>query len=294
VWAKQLLKNAVYRSIGETAALLGSRPDDADRTLRVLMYHKVNDRSGEPATVPTGRFAEQMDQLGRLGYAVVDLDAVLAHYLDGQSLPPRAVLITFDDGYRDNLENALPVLQRHGYPAVVFAPVGFVGASNPLPHDERAARDGVVHPTVDWDELRALEAGGVRVESHGISHVPLSRLTDEEARREILDSKERLEQALGRRVRAFAFVKGGQAHFAPRHVEMLRDAGYDLGFTTISGANGRGSDRFRLRRYAVEPFAERTFELVLSGACDAIRFKDTVAGARAKRVLNAALGTGSK
>lgn len=291
--AKRLLKNAVYRSLGEAATRLGGG-DDGEGVLRVLMYHKVNDRPGNTVAVPTRAFAEQMAQLRELRYEVVALDAVLEHYLDARPLPPRSVLLTFDDGYRDNLENALPVLQGHGYPAVLFAPVGFVGARVPLPHDEAAARSGLLDPILDWGELRELDAAGVRVESHGISHVPLARLSHAEARRELSVSKHRLEEGLGRPVRAFAFAKGSLADFRPVHVGLVRAAGYDLAFTTVSGPNRSGADRFRLRRYNVEPYSARTFELVLGGACDAIALKDTVVGTRARRAFNAALGTASK
>src|ERR671923_1640048 len=106
---KQTLKNSVYRTIGETAATVGVN-GNGDRSLRVLMYHKVNDVPGNPLTMPVSLFDEQMDQLRQLGYTVVDLDAVLAHYVSGEPLPPQAVLITFDDGYHGNLENAARVL----------------------------------------------------------------------------------------------------------------------------------------------------------------------------------------
>jgi peptidoglycan/xylan/chitin deacetylase (PgdA/CDA1 family) len=292
--AKQLLKNAVYRTIGETAVALGAVDGDERRTLRVLMYHKVNDQPENPVTVPTAQFAEQMAQLAELGYIVVPLDAVLDHYVEGKPLPARAVLITFDDGYRDNLENALPTLERHGYPAVIFAPIGYVGEQFPLPHDERLAARRIVNPTLDWGELRELEQAGVRVESHGISHRPLAELEVDEAAREIAISKLRLEERLGRPVRAFAYVKGSEAHYRPVHLSLLRQAGYDLGFTSVSGANGPATDRFRLKRYNVEPYPPRTFQLVLEGACDLISVKDTVAGTHARRALNAALGTSSK
>lgn len=292
--AKQLLKNAVYRTIGETATTLGAVDAAESRTLRVLMYHKVNDLAENPVTMPTGHFAEQMAQLAELGYVVVGLDAVLDHYVEGKPLPDRAVLITFDDGYRDNLENALPILQSHGYPAVLFAPLGFVGEQRPLPHDEHLAERGIVNPTLDWGELRELEQAGVRIESHGISHRPLAELEVDEAAREIAISKLRLEERLGRPVRAFAYVKGSEAHYRPVHLSLLRQAGYDVGFTSVSGANSVATDRFRLHRYNVEPYPARTFQLVLEGACDLISVKDTVAGTHARRVLNAALGTSSK
>jgi peptidoglycan/xylan/chitin deacetylase (PgdA/CDA1 family) len=290
---KQALKNSVYRTIGETANGIGAVHGD-DRSLRVLMYHKVNDLPNNRMSMPTGLFDEQMAQLRELGYVVVDLDAVLAHYLERRPLPPGAVLITFDDGYRDNLLNAAPVLHRHGYAAVQFVPIAYVGESRPLPHEKHLAAHGVHNPTVDWDEIRELQDHGVRIESHGISHKPLAELEIDEAAREIAISKLKLEERLGRPVRAFSYVKGSEADYKPVHPSLVKQAGYDLAFTAVSGANTPSSDPLQLRRYNVEPYPARTFELVLAGACDLIAVKDTVTGTHARRLFNAALGTTSR
>ncbi len=292
--AKQLLKNGLYRTIGETATTIGAVDGDGDRALRVLMYHKVNDRPENPISVPIGLFDEQMGVLRELGYQVVSLDAVLDHVSGIRHLPPGAVLITFDDGYRDILENALPVLRRHGYPAVIFVPIGYLDDARPLPHEERLAAEGLVNATLTWDELPDLEAGGIRVESHGISHRPLADLDVDEAAREITLSKLRLEERLGRPVRAFAYVKGSEAHYRPVHLSLLKQAGYEIAFTSVSGGNRTEMDPLRLHRYNIEPYAHRTFELVLAGACDLIGVKDTVAGTHARRIFNQALGTASK
>ncbi|MFN2627198.1 MAG: polysaccharide deacetylase family protein [Gaiellaceae bacterium] len=290
---KQALKNGVYRALGETATGLRAVNGDA-RTLRVLMYHKVNDLIGNRMSMPVSIFDEQMAQLRELRYAVVDLDAVLSHYVGGEPLPAGAVLITFDDGYRDNLDNAVPILEKHHYPAVQFVPLGYVGDPLPLPHEEHLAARGVVNRTVDWDELAELERHGVRIESHGISHRPLADLEIDEAAREIVVSKLRLEDKLGRPVRAFSYVKGSEAHYKPVHLSLVRQAGYDVAFTSVSGANSPSSDPLELHRYNVEPYSPRTFELVLAGACDLIAVKDTVTGTHARRLFNAALGTSSK
>jgi peptidoglycan/xylan/chitin deacetylase (PgdA/CDA1 family) len=291
--AKQLLKNSVYRTLGETANGVGAVNGDG-RTLRVLMYHKVNDLPSNPLSIPVSLFDEQMAQLRDLGYTVVDLDAVLAHYAEGKPLPNGAVLITFDDGYHDNLENAADVLRRYGYPAVLFVPIGYLDDARPLPHEEGLASRGIVNRTLDWDELRDLERNGIRIESHGISHRPLADLEVDEAAREIMISKLRLEERLGRPVRAFAYVKGSEAHYRPVHLSLIRQAGYDVAFTSISGANGPRTDPLQLHRYNVEPYPARTFELVLAGACDLIAVKDSVTGTHARRLLNAALGTSTK
>jgi peptidoglycan/xylan/chitin deacetylase (PgdA/CDA1 family) len=293
--AKQLLKNGAYRAIGETVSGVGALDGEGEqRTLRVLMYHKVNDLQPNRTTVPTHVFAEQMELLGELGYVPVSLDRVRDHYVDGAPLPEGAVLVSFDDGYRDNLENALPVLQRHGFPAVIFVPIGYLDDDRPLPHEEALRAIGVRNETVGWDDLAALEAGGIRVESHGIAHRPVSELDPAEAAREIALSKLRLEERLGRQVDAYAFVKGSLADYRPEHVSLVQQAGYTLGFTSVSGANSPRTDRFRLRRYNVEPYPPRTFELVLSGACDLISMKDTVPGTYARRAFNKVLGTATR
>ena len=232
---KQVLKNGVYRTIGETATAIGADAN-GDRSLRVLMYHKVNDVPENPLSMPVSVFDEQMDLLRVLGYTVIDLQAVLDYYVEGRPLPPKAVLITFDDGYHDNLDNAARVLRTYGYPAVLFVPVGYLDDRQPLPHEER----------------------------------------------------------LGRPVRAFSYVKGSEADYRPVHLSLVRQAGYDVAFSAVSGANSAATDPLQLRRYNIEPYPARTFELVLSGACDLISLKDTVTGTHARRLFNAALATSTR
>jgi peptidoglycan/xylan/chitin deacetylase (PgdA/CDA1 family) len=289
---KQLLKNGVYRTIGETAAAIGA--NGTNRTLRVLMYHKVNDLPENPLTMPVSVFDDQMAQVRELGYVVVDLEAVLDHYVRDRPLPPKAVLITFDDGYHDNLDNAATVLKKYGYPAVLFVPIGYLDDRQPLPHEERLAAQGILNRTIDWDEMVDLERAGIRIESHGISHRPLADLELDEAAREIALSKLRLEERLGRPVRAFSYVKGSEAHYKAVHLSLVRQAGYDVAFTAVSGSNSPTTDPLQLRRYNIEPYSPRTFELVLAGACDLISVKDTVTGTHARRLFNAALGTSTK
>ena len=292
--AKQVLKNGVYRSLGELTTNLRITNGDEAGALRVLMYHKINDVEKNPLSVPVSMFDEQMALLKDRGYNVVGLQAVIDQYLHGTPLPQRAVLITFDDGYRDNLENALGVLSRYGYPAVLFVPIGYLDTTLPLPHEERPAQRGIVNRTLDWSDLPDLERGGIRVEAHGISHRPLADLEVDEAAREVTLSKLRLEDHLQRPVRAFAYVKGSEAHYRLVHLSLLRQAGYQIAFTSVSGGNSLRTDPLRLHRYNVEPYPPRTFELVLRGACDLIAVKDTVTGTYARRVLNAALGTSTK
>ena len=98
------------------------------------------------------------------------------------------------------------------------------------------------NPTLDWGLMRELDAGGVRVESHGIAHRPLAEVSLDEAVREIAVSKLKLEEQLGRPVRAYAYVKGSEAHFHPVHESILKQAGYEIAFTSISRAQRLGHE----------------------------------------------------
>src|SRR5205085_6887682 len=191
-------------------------------------------------------------------------------------------------------ENSSRDLSKCGYPSVLCGPGGYLDDRHPLPHEERLAAQGVMNRTLDWDELAEVERTGIRIESHGISHRPLADLEVDEAAREIALSKLRLEEKLGRPVRAFSYVKGSEAHYKLPHLWLVRQAGYDVAFTAVSGANSPTTDPLQLRRYNIEPYSSRTFELVLAGACDLISVKDTVTGTHARRLFNAALGTSTK
>ena len=157
---KQLLKNSVYRTIGEATTGAGVVNGADDRALCVLMYHKVNDTPANSGDRAGDAVRRADDAAPRARLYGVSLDDVLAYYVDGVPLPPRAVLITFDDAYRDNLENAVPILVEHGYPAVLFAPIGYLDGSRPLPHDEHLATRGVLNRTMQWSDLARARGGG--------------------------------------------------------------------------------------------------------------------------------------
>ena len=177
---------------------------------------------------------------------------------------------------------------------MLFVPIGYVSTTRCRCRTTSISPRAGSSTGRSTGRLAELERQGVRIESHGIGHRPLADLEVDEAAREIALSKLRLEERLGRPVRAFAYVKGSEAHYRPVHLSLLRQAGYDVAFTSISGANGPRTDPLQLHRYNVEPYPPRTFELVLSGACDLIALKDTVAGTHARRLFNAALGTSTK
>jgi peptidoglycan/xylan/chitin deacetylase (PgdA/CDA1 family) len=174
--------------------------------LAILGFHKI----GEPPPngwetwfyIPEATFVEHLRYLQESGWQVVDLATLLGGLARPDSLPERSVLLTFDDGYRSMRSVALPLLLQFGYPAVLFVPTDFVGGRNTF--DAAEPEEALC----DWDDLVNLEREGVSIQSHGVSHRPLSDLSPAEQDEELRRSKATLEAGLGTRVEVFSYPYG--------------------------------------------------------------------------------------
>jgi peptidoglycan/xylan/chitin deacetylase (PgdA/CDA1 family) len=205
--------------------------------LRVLFYHRVAEER-EPLAVTPGDFRRQMDHLARTGRPVVDLHAGWRALRDG-SLPDGAVALTFDDGYRDFLEHASPVLDAHGFPSTVFVCPGFVdGTARPAWYERPP-------PMLDWEDIGALAARGVTFAPHTMSHPDLRTLGPEPMLREIAESRRVLERRLARPMPSFCYPAG----FADDAVrDAVRRAGFELAVSCEPGLNDAATDPHWLRR----------------------------------------------
>ena len=199
----------VVRWAGAVAALVvlcgWSRPlphFHAPRSVRVpiLMYHRVGalpiraPAITKALTVPSRTFAAQMRWLHASGFHAITQGQLLGASLLGLPLPRRPILITFDDGYRDVLWNAAPLLHRLRMPATMYVITDRVDGNDPS--------------FVTWSELRRLERLGFDIGSHTVHHVDLTRDSPEAAAAELVVSKRTLEQRLGRAVPWFAYPLG--------------------------------------------------------------------------------------
>jgi len=206
----------------------------AEPRLTILMYHQVGRfapmRRHRANYCDAGRFARQMALLQAARCAVLDLDTALAALRGERPLPPRAVVLTFDDAYVNFLENALPVLRSHGFPAVVYAISGWLGRrmtwSAPEPGRERPL-------LMDARQLRGIVAAGITIGSHTRSHARLGGLRAQEQRRELADSRAALEDCLGAQVRHLCYPFGS---FDAVSVEQAAAAGYASATTCLRGA----------------------------------------------------------
>jgi peptidoglycan/xylan/chitin deacetylase (PgdA/CDA1 family) len=226
------------------------------RTVAVLAYHRV----GPPPpgswetwfSVPSDTFAEHLRVLDDGGWEPIGAHAFLRGLDEPESLPPRAVLVTYDDAF-GSLTGAAALLG--GRPAVVFVPTAFVGGANRWDADTAEPQERIC----DWDDLAALERAGVSVESHGVGHRAFSDLSPDEVERELTESKAELERRLGKRVSLFAFPYGdaGSADGA------VARAGYEAAFLYDGSPFALPvADRFRLMRMPIGPDTDLEAELM--------------------------------
>jgi peptidoglycan/xylan/chitin deacetylase (PgdA/CDA1 family) len=217
-------------------------PTEHTGALRILFYHRVADDRDELAVRPHA-FRRQMEHLAREGYRVVDV-ITLADLLEGDALPTRTVALTFDDGFLDVAEHALPVLLDHGFRASVFVSPAVI---------DGAATFGWYHeqpPLLDWDDVLYLDGEGtLRFEAHTLTHPNLLSLDLAAADREIRGSKLALEARLGRPVLAFSYPSG---LYGDRERRLVLAAGFRVAVSCEPGVNGLDVDRFALRRRQID------------------------------------------
>jgi len=208
--------------------------------LPVLLYHRVDVvRSSLPAitqrlTVDPREFATEMEWLSRNGFHTVTPRLVFDVLEHGARLPPRPVLITFDDGYRDVLGKAAPVLHRLHMTASEFVITGRVSGPDPS--------------FLTWPMLTRLQRLGVVIGSHTITHRDLTRLSSAELWRELSGSRAALERHLHHPVQWLAYPFGAEDRAV---VAAALRAGYVLGFTTEGGEVQSGAAPLLLRREEV-------------------------------------------
>lgn len=232
-----------------------------ERVLAVLSFHKI----GAPGPggwtswfyIPEKTFVGYLDVLKENGWNAIDVSAFLGGLRAAESLPERAVLLTFDDGYRSVLDVALPWLRRFGFPAVSFVSTGYIGGWS-------AFDSGVEpeEPMCDWEDLRELQRQGVSIQSHGVSHRGFSALGRAEREEELVRSKAEIESRLENGVDVFAFPYGDNGPDPQATAEALKRAGYRAACLYGGGPNPLPvADSYRLTRLAMGPDTDLKREL---------------------------------
>jgi peptidoglycan/xylan/chitin deacetylase (PgdA/CDA1 family) len=234
--------NAAVTHVRSAAWLARSRGRADESGIRILFYHRIADDDDELA-VPPERFREQMHYLASAGYQVVDVVQV-ADRLGRGEVPHRTIGLSFDDGYLDVAENALPVLSDLGFRATVFVATGVTDGRASFAWYRRQP------PLLRWDEIVQLDGEPtLGFEAHSVTHPNLLTLDDQRATEEIIGSRDELEMRLGRPVTAFSYPAG---LFGERERGIVVQAGYRVAVSCRPGINRPSTDRFALLRRQVD------------------------------------------
>ncbi len=215
----------------------------------ILMYHSISLPTGRTErdrrySCPPERFEAHLEYLKSSGRQVVSLDQCKNYLETGKGLDRDSIVITFDDGFRDNYDNALPLLRKYRYPATVFVAVGYVPESG----KRTAANRYMSRDMLDWGQLQEMHSLGVAIGAHTVNHPKLPEISAREAREEITASKCRIEDRLQTNVRYFAYPYG---LYDAKTRELVAQAGFALACSTRSGFNRINVDPYALRRIEV-------------------------------------------
>ncbi len=219
------------------------------RAIPILMYHSIS-QSANPRfmdlCVPPAMFTAQVDYLYQHGYTFLNVTQLIQALSGNLPLPERPVVLTFDDGFADFYEHALPTLFRYNLTATLYISTGFLGRTSLwLQHERETDR-----PMLTWQQLGEINDCGIECGAHTHSHPKLDTLPPAVARSEITRSKDLLEQHLGQKIESFAYPFG---YYTAYTRWLVKEAGFTSACTVNLAMSSEAADHFALERLMVTP-----------------------------------------
>ncbi|MEU5423388.1 polysaccharide deacetylase family protein [Streptomyces sp. NPDC001407] len=212
-------------------------------TVPILMYHAVAEsptRATYGLSVSPDSFAGQMRLLAERGFTSLTAEQLAVAWRTSAVLPPKPVLITFDDGYEGVHRHALPALVEHGFTATLFASTGWLRGEH--------ATGGALDLMLTWDQVRELAGAGVEIGGHSHTHPQLDQLADERLWFEVHRCREILAGELGRSPVSFAYPYG----YSDRRVRRtVRAAGFSVSLAVGNTLAARPQGPYALERVTV-------------------------------------------
>lgn len=216
------------------APATAEEPDkDKPVSLPVLNYHSIAADPDSTLMLDPDKFAKQMDYLAKEGYTPLSISDFTLILEKRKPAPPKPVLLTFDDGYADNYEHALPVLKKHGFPATIFISPGVVG------------QDGYY---LNWEQVKEMHEAGWDIEPHGMTHPHLPQLSAARQKEEITEARRQIEERLGTTADIFCYPYG---EFNKQTLAILKEERFRYAFTIQQGRTTSAQQPLQLRRIYV-------------------------------------------
>lgn len=199
----------------------------------ILMYHSISYEKDNILRLPKEKFRKQMKYLKDNNYTTLSLDELYSYMKTGKCLPSKPIVITFDDGYKDNYTNAYPILKEFKLKATVFV------ITNTIDHEKDYLTSA---------EIKLMDSNNIRIESHTSSHEHLDTTSYIDSINTMKNSKNKLEEILNRKIDYIAYPYGG---YTSNTIEAARQSGYKLAFSTKFGLIDRNDNIYSLGRIFV-------------------------------------------
>jgi len=217
--------------------------------MMILFYHRIADHAVNGWSMSRATFSRQLDWLAR-NFDLISLEEVQRRLNTGHNDRP-AVAITFDDGYSENCEHALPLLIERQIPVTYFVASAHVLEGRPFPHDITA---GCPLTPNTIQQLRRLVEAGVEIGGHTRTHADIGAIRDPTVLYdEMAGSRNDLEDALQCPIRYFSFPYGLHDNLSGPAFSLAREIGYDAACSAYGGYNFPGDDSFHLQRIHADP-----------------------------------------
>ncbi len=187
-----------------------------DLNIPILMYHYIrivedtSDQLGINLSVTPEKFAQQLDSIKSKGYATITFEDIVKG-----EIPAKPIILTFDDGYKDFYTNAYPELKKHNMTAVSY----IIGNKNNTQY-------------MNEKEILEISQNNIELGSHTLSHPDLAKTSSQTAIKEITESKERIENIIGKKIVSFCYPAG---KYNDETISIVKSAGYSFAVTTNPG-----------------------------------------------------------
>ncbi|WP_236289838.1 polysaccharide deacetylase family protein [Paenibacillus allorhizoplanae] len=200
-------------------------------SIPVLNYHSVTIDPGNVVVISPAKLEAQMKYLHDHGYTPISLATFinLIEKKSGLAAPDKPVLLTFDDGYVDNVEEAMPILAKYNFPATLFMSPGMVEDASYL----------------NWEQVKQLQEAGWDIQPHGMTHPHLPKLSAEQQAYEITEARKLIEEKLGTQADVFCYPYG---EYNQTTVKLLKEHGFRYAFTIDQGYTTNQQSPYLLKR----------------------------------------------
>lgn len=207
----------------------------------ILLYHDVG-KSDLYLTVPAKRFEEQMQYLYEKNYNVISLKILCKLLREGNDIPKKTIVLTFDDGYLSHKNVVLDILEKYNFHGTFFVATKFIG--NSINNSEQKPQRVLGH-----EGIQKLEHSPYAdVEPHSVTHREFDDLSEDECEKEICTSKKVIDEMLEKDSSLFAYPRGV---YSKIHAEMLRKLGFMGAVTVDGGVIKEGDNRYTLKRNTI-------------------------------------------